>query len=285
MGTEEDLADLNSAWIGAGAVGPAGSWFLDIARMETEPAPLVRIGEIDGQAMSIGSPLECEQQTLTAEVVDVLVDEFYIYAQFDLYPDLDIYAEFDPYGGDVDGVYNGMMTKIEGSQWQEFLAAAIEPGGRALVNAVRAETIPGVGDVYQIGVLVDPLELTDRTLYGQMVADVSMTDEMSARDTAVADWLSEFDFGSPIEVRYEIDSEGRLLTAEYDLPDQANEFVAVTMRLVEFAFMSDDELDIGNLPLPESLSIIEKFTWRVTWRYNGEDFEVSSEAPAVWEMP
>lgn len=286
MGAGEDLADSNAAWIGAGAMGPAGSWFLDIARMEAEPAPLIRIGEIDGQALGIGSPLECEQQTLPEEMVGALVDDFYIYAQFDLYPDLDLSAGFNPYSGDGDSVYNGMMTKIDGSQWKEFLSAAIEPGGRALVNAARAETIPGVGDVYQIGILVDPLELADMTVFAQIIADQRMTGDMNARDAAVADWLLELDlFGSPIEVRYEIDGEGRLLTAEYDLPDQANEFLTVWMSLVELAFTADDELEIDNLPLPEPLSIIDKFTWRVTWRYNGEDFEVSSEAPAAWEMP
>ena len=222
--------EITEEWAAAGVVDGSGAWFLDIVDLSSEPviAP-ARVGAIDGAAFDGAAP-DCAAPN----------------------PGLATGLDGTPFGS------GGPYALVDGTAWQAMIDAAMQPDSGALLYAAGATTLPGVGDVYSVGVAAD-FSATDWA---------NLMEEMAIPSPGGDDQAGTAASGA-IGFRFEIDGDGRLLSAELELGDLVAELVRSGMPS-EFAMIDDPAMRIES-------------SWRTTWRSHGADgLEVSENAPGVW---
>lgn len=274
------IYEMDTSWVGSGVVDSSGSWFLDIADLDRPAQAPPRVGEISGQAFKVPAPPICPSHTPPGGLA--------------VAP-----SPFTGYTDEVGDVGHVARLMLFGSMWRQLIAAALEPIGAALIDASRAETVPGEGDVFLVGVAMDqPISEWLNTLFFLSGMGIDL-------DTLeIADWpddISRDDLMAAISptvdvvARFEIGADGRLLSAEWDLTEWANEMFAANMTVLLPVLSEEfnaEELDLllGDFPSLEEWigdwPVTEKMVWRTTWRSHGASgLEVSQWGPGVWSQP
>ena len=272
--------EMNTSWVGSGVVDSSGSWFLDIADLDRPAQAPPRVGEISGQAFKVPAPPICPSHTPTGGLA--------------VAP-----SPFTGYTDKAGDVGHAARLMLFGSMWRQLIATALEPAGAALIDASGAKTVPGEGDVFLVGVAMDqPIsEWIDTLLFLSGMG-------MDLDTLEIADWpdgISQDKLMAAISptvgvvARFEIGADGRLLSAEWDLTEWANEMLEATTPILLSALPEEfnaDELDLllGDFPSLEEwmgdLPVTEEMVWRTTWRSHGAPgLEVSQWGPSVWSQP
>ena len=220
-------------WAAAGVVDGSGRWFLDIADLSRTPvmAP-TRTGASAGGASFVQPSPWCAD------------------------PGLGLLSDLSetPFG-DTD-----LSDMAAGPAWQAMIDAALRPGSGALLNASGARSMPGVGDVFTVGLAAD-------------ISGPGWDALLDSMQNPVIGFGGPADGGSaPIGIMFEIGADGRLLSAEFDLSDLATEMVLAAVPAVLLPSNGQDMR-------------IESF-WRVTWRdHSADGLDASEDAPGVWDWP
>ena len=247
---DEMLADLSVHWAAAGVVNPEGDWFLDIADMDSDPAtPLMRIGSVDGQSFSV--PVQSPCASVGAGGDD---DEWE--------------APVTPFAET-----GGMQQIISPSGWRDLVASALLPELKALLDVPYAQTVPGVGDVLQVGVVADWSAAESAV---SALADLSI--EPDGRDGP--EW-GDYDPAFVVE----IGSDGTLLSARADAAAAlqqafAEDGTAALLEMMRGVLADEQDVDPDGEPAP----LVDEASWAFTW-FPAPRFAAAEESDPVWEWP